>query len=174
MSHLPSIYRPWATSWEWHEHPGSGPRANQKTPHGRSWWADRTCRVSRPLVGPSRLVLSCGGCPMGPQVSSQCPHEFEVVCLLVVPSIHVTSTCHPLICWGCFPWIGDMACMHKILGGSPSLAVVTWHGPEKVSCHFVYAYFTCNHKNSKDKGNSIILMCIRNAFCSFIHEYIDG
>jgi hypothetical protein len=86
-------------------------------------------RFGRPLVGPPRHVLSRGGCPVGPKVGSRCPFEFEAVCLPVGPSIHVTSTCRPLIRRGCFPWIGDMACMHGILGGSPSLAEVTWHGP---------------------------------------------
>jgi hypothetical protein len=50
-----------------------------------------------------------------------------------------------------------MACMHGILGGSPYLAEVMWHGQSKESCHFFCAYFTCNDKSSKDKWNYIIL-----------------
>jgi hypothetical protein len=79
-------------------------------------------------VGPPRPVLSRGGCPVSSKVGSQCPPKFEEVCL-PVSSIHVMSMCRPLIRQGCFPWIGDMSCMHRILGGSPSLAEVTWHGP---------------------------------------------
>jgi hypothetical protein len=76
--------------------------------------------------GPSRGVLSLGGCPVGPCVGAWCPHEFEAVCLPVDPSILVVSMCRPLSRRGCFPWISDMACMHVILGGNPSL--VRWRG----------------------------------------------
>jgi hypothetical protein len=47
--------------------------------------------------GPTRGVLSPGGCPVGPQVGSRCPLDFEAVWVPVGPSIHVTSTCRPLI-----------------------------------------------------------------------------
>jgi hypothetical protein len=80
-------------------------------------------------VGPPRPVLSRGGYLVGPKVCSRCPPEFEAVYLPVGPSILVTSACRPLIRQGCFPWIGDMACMHGFLGGNPSLAEVMWHGP---------------------------------------------
>jgi hypothetical protein len=66
---------------------------------------------------------------VGPKVSPRCPPEFAAVCLPVGPSILVMSMCRPLICRGCFPWIGVMACMHEILGGSPSLAEVMWLDP---------------------------------------------
>jgi hypothetical protein len=74
-------------------------------------------------------MLLRGGCPVGPSVSPQCPPGFEAVCLPMGPSILVMSMCRPLIHRGCFPWIDDMACMHGILGGSLSLAEVTWLGP---------------------------------------------
>jgi hypothetical protein len=85
-------------------------------------------RFGRPPVGPTRGVLFPGVCLVGPQVRSQCPLDFEVVWVLVGPSIHVTSTCHPMILGVCLPWIGDMTCMHRIIGGGPSLAEVMWHG----------------------------------------------
>jgi hypothetical protein len=85
-------------------------------------WFGRPMGSTDPFVGPPRHVLSRGGCPVGPKVGPRCPPGFEVVCLPVGPSIHVTSTCHPLIRRGRFPWIDDMACMHGIQGGSPFLA----------------------------------------------------
>jgi hypothetical protein len=63
-------------------------------------------RFGRPLVGPPRRVLSCGGCPVDPKVNSRCPPEFEAVCLPAGPLILVTSMCCPLIHRGCFPWTG--------------------------------------------------------------------
>jgi hypothetical protein len=54
------------------------------------WGRPTPCR-------PPRGVLSPGGCPVGPQVSSWCPLDFEAVLVPVGPSIHVTSTCRPLI-----------------------------------------------------------------------------
>jgi hypothetical protein len=89
----------------------------------------RPVGVGRLLVGPPRPVLSRYGCPVGPKVGPRCPPEFEAVCLPVGPSILGMSRCGPLIHVGCFPWIGDMACIHGILGGSPSLGEVTWLGP---------------------------------------------
>jgi hypothetical protein len=81
------------------------------------------------LVGPPQHVVSRGGYLVGPKVGPWCPPEFEEVCLPVGPSILGMSMCHPLICGGCFPWIGDMDCMHGILGGSPSMAEVMWLDP---------------------------------------------
>jgi hypothetical protein len=66
---------------------------------------------------------------VGPKVGPWCPPGFEAVCLNVGPSILGMSMCRPLIRRGCFPWIGDMACMHGILGSSPSLVEVTWLDP---------------------------------------------
>jgi hypothetical protein len=71
-------------------------------------WAQSGCAFSRCF-------------PVGPCVGAWCPHEFEAVCLPVDPSILVVSMCRPLSRRGCFPWISDMACMHVILGGNPSL-----------------------------------------------------
>jgi hypothetical protein len=85
-----------------------------------------TCGVGRPLVVPPWSVLLCGGCSMGPKVGPRCPRGFEAIFLTVGPSILGMSMCRPLIRWGCFPWISDMACMHGILGRSPSLAEMTW------------------------------------------------
>jgi hypothetical protein len=76
--------------------------------------------------GPPRPVLSRGVCPVVPKVGPRCSLGFEAACLLVDPSILGMYMCHPLIRQSCFPWIGDMACMHGILGGSPSLVKVMW------------------------------------------------
>jgi hypothetical protein len=36
-----------------------------------------TPQVGRPPVGPTPLVLSCGGCQVGPQGSSRCPQVWR-------------------------------------------------------------------------------------------------
>jgi hypothetical protein len=48
-----------------------------------------TCGLGRPPVGPNALVLSRGGCQVGPQVSSRCLRGLEVVwtCLLAIESM---------------------------------------------------------------------------------------
>jgi hypothetical protein len=36
-------------------------------------------RVGQPPMGPTPLVLPCGGCQVGPQVGSKCPHGLKAI-----------------------------------------------------------------------------------------------